>query len=123
MSTAAISRELGTFSTRSISRVRYTSALTVWRSSQGIRKVLVATVIAATASRCGEPSAMPSRTAESVSSSDCAMKSCSDARTWRVATTPKAVSRNSAPVRASRAKMTGKGESCTSPIPRSRTTG
>ena len=35
------------------------------------------------------------------------MKSCSEARTWRVATTPSAVSRNRAPVNASREKSTG----------------
>ena len=57
-----------------------------------------------------EPVAIPRSTAETVSNNDCAMKSCNDARTWRVATTPSAVSRKRAPVKASSAEMIGKDE-------------
>jgi hypothetical protein len=57
-----------------------------------------------------EPAAIPRSTADSVRNNDCAMKSCNDARTWRVATTPSAVNRKSAPVKASRAEMIGKDE-------------
>src|SRR6266699_5929916 len=103
MRTAATNSELGMLRTRSISRVRYTSALTVRRSNQGIIRVFVPIVITATANRCSDPTAIPSSTAESVSSSDCRIKSCRDASTCRVATTPSAVSRNSAPVNASSA--------------------